>query len=1739
MGSTVVKEYNVSPYFDDFDETKNFHRILFKPGFSVQARELTQMQTAFQAQLDRFGQWAFKDGEKVVLGQTHIHAGKTALDYIKIETSFTHSSTNYTVDESYLNGFVGKTITGATTGVEFEVVKVIKSAGSDPHTLYGNYKKAGTNGSTTVFAAEEILSYSGPVYAKVKPNSDTPIGKGSFVSIDEGAYFVKGCFIYVPAEPYFSLDKYSGTPSYKVGLQITESTIDSATDTSLVDNAIGAPNLSAPGADRYKIETTLIKEPLDLASRATNDYIEICTITNGVTSFDTTSDNDSTLQQTLANRTKEESGNYAVNPYIVRVEDHASDAAKATLKVEGNISYVNGYRVDIGSTRPIDVDRPRGADDTRDVNLYQQTFTVGNYAKLTNSDGMPDTATFDEVDLHSVNRAGTPSGSNKIGTARVRAVQRVSGEDRAWLFDIKMNSGQNISSVKCMRWVDGSTLKFETDFAGTGGTLALFEPGDNSLVFSLPFEAVKSMRDPANTAQTNSSYTVKRYLSTNNNSASFTLSGGDQFVNTGSILAATFNNSTGALGDMGVATVTGGGTSITFTHIGGVAVSLNANTSIKFVASVSRSDIVEKTKALQTNGSVSGTLTSGRLSLAKADIKKIKTIVDANSNSVIDRFDLDNGQRDNFYAPGAVVLKSGFSNPGTITVTFDYYTHGAGDYFTADSYPAYADIPNFTGVDGTVKLRDCVDFRPRMNDAGTGFTGTGATVPSAGIVATSTAFISDISHYLSRVDLISLSQGGDFTLTKGESSDKPVAPETPENDMPIAEVILSPYVFRKEEIYIKPIDNRRFTMKDIAKLEKRVNSLEYYTSLSLLEQSAADVTLTDTNGDIRLHNGFIVDNFTGHSVGDSSNPEYSAAMDKYHGILRPQSINRNVNLVRAAGEANGTTSNGKALKSSKGVVTLPFTETNFIDQPYSSFFSNVNPYNIFSWAGIVDLSPESDEWKDVDTKPIIYVDDTSQYEQFVQMAEEEGILGTVWNEWQTTWAGTSVGTDVENITDLIEGRRGGGRWWEREQAGFRTITTTTTTTNQSRDGLNTSVGFDTITRSDGGKLVEMNVIPFIRSREVFFKAQLLKPNTIMYGFFDDTPIANFIKEKSYAEFSDQTGVVEHTGATAHPDGAGALQSNSQGVIEGSFIIPSNDALKFATGKKIFRLSDTNNNDKNSETTYAEAEYSAQGLLEVFQETRTSTKVPKLVYQEVNEQRTLVDVDVQEITEWEDPVAETILIEQEGGIFCSSVDIFFRSKAPNDGVPIRLTIRETRNGYPTQKVVPGGDKILYPSDVNIPTDMSANNSLGNANQATKFTFDFPVYLAHQVEYAIVLTSQCDDYEVYVAQMGGTDLTDNTKRITKQPYNGVFFSSQNASTWTPEQSRDLKFKLNRCNFTTGNHTLTLNNDVVPVKKLKVDSFYTTNGSNSVVIEHKNHGMYTTNASVTIAGVVGAGSPAKVHNIPITEFNKTHTITAFTHDTYTIETTTNANATGYCGGVGVTATENRYMDLIYPAIEQIQLPGTNIDYSMVTRTAESVNGSETAYQSKSAVEVLPHRNYAFDAPMMVGSSINETNNMSGDKSFALTCTFSTTSNFLSPVIDMNRTSIHCIQNRIGNTGSSELPATGGTEVSKYITKVVSLTEEADIATVYLTAAKPAGAVIDLYYRALPGGSGDSIAETAYIAATPVTTIPDSERFKEVRYDIDPAGTFSNIQFKIVMRTSNSAKPPMIKDFRALCST
>tara|TARA_B100000900_G_scaffold55113_1_gene41012 strand:+ start:590 stop:5848 length:5259 start_codon:yes stop_codon:yes gene_type:complete len=1752
MATTVVKHYNEPPYYDDFDESKNYHRILFRPGHSVQARELTQLQTALQAQIDRYGQFAFKDGSRVVNGKATINV---EYDFVKLTTT------------TAVSEFVGTTITGATTGITADVIEAVAATGSDPDTLYVKYQSAGTDsGNSKVFANGETIS-NGSKSATLAASAAT--GLGSSINIEEGVYFISGTFAFVPAGSLL-LDKYTNTPNYIVGLKVTESIIDSGIDSSLLDNAQGVPNTAAPGANRYKISTELIKEPLSLASRTENSYITLVVVENGKVAVDKTDKNTETeLTERLARRTFEESGDYVVEPFQINLKEYLDDGTNFGFKtvseieteeslntsdattfgdnrfqvgIDPSVAYVKGFRVANGITKQLTVEKPRGASSTNTVNVSTTSVLVGNYVKLATAasgsgstaisvpKGMPDVNEFATLDLHSVTIAGTQSNSNKIGTARARALEFVNNELRLYLFDINMSGSNVFSAVRSVNQT-GNTQNFIGDLASVGN---LFEVGNNGLVFKLPQSAVKTLRTGATTTDT--VYIVKQLFDVNSDTISVSNA---TFVNTSSIVASL---GTGAIDTTPQITIgSDGSTSLTFGNISGVTA---GTARLKVMADVQK-NIVEKTKTRVNNATKAGALSSGSLSLDKSDIIRIVSVVDAQSVNITERFILDNGQRDNFYQNGKVSLKPGFPTPsGNITVTFDHYTHTSGDYFSVDSYPAADRLKKvlFNGNQGQVNLLDCLDFRPRKADAGAdNFTGTNSSNPQP--PKPNHAAIAQVEHFMPRIDKVYITRKGEFKTELGVPSLTPKAPKTPDDSMAIYNLHLSPFVYDLDDVKPKIIENRRYSMKDIGDLDKRIKNLEYYTSLSLLEQSAADVELFDGNGFSRLKNGFIVDGFKGHNVGDTSNPDYTAAIDKKNGILRPKFDERNVNLVRLSTEANGNGSNAFAQKSAS-LVTLPFTETNYVNQPYSSFFSNVNPYNVFSWGGMMDLSPDSDEWKETDVRPSVIIDDSAAYEQFAQLAEESGILGTVWNEWETNWTGVEVDSQTAGgggggfFDDFFDLDFGEGRFDRilnlgrgRGRGNVTTTTTTTTTQNQSRSGLRTDLAFDTVQRSDGTRVVEINFVPFIRSRKIHFKAQLMKPNTKVFAFFDGVSVANYVKEETFVEFSDSTGVKTFEGLDENSSEItpGVLTTNASGIVEGSFIIPRNAAFKFPTGVREFRLSDDSTNNKDNETTYAEAQYHAQGLIESVESRVVSTKVPRLVTTELNEDRTIVDTNVSETTTWVDPLAETVLIDNEGGIFAKSVDLFFKKK--DAAIPVRVTIRTTQNGTPTQRIVPGADKILYPSSVNISD---------NASAATNFAFDFPVYLSQDTEYAIVITSQCDNYEVAVAEMGGFDLTNTSERITKQPYGGVFFSSQNASTWTPEQSKDLKFKLNRCSFSTASKTLTLVNDAIPARRLPGNPLSTTSGGKVITVTHKNHGMYGSGSRVTIAGA------ATMNGITGSDIDGTYSISNVTHDSYqfTAGGSNNASATGAGGGSAVTATENRHMDVMYPVIQNIQIPGTSIRFHVTTKTNKSINGSETAYGNISEFEILPNKNLSFPSPRVIASGVNETQNLGGAKSFQIRCVLSTSNEALSPVIDLNRTSVHTIQNIVSSNGGAENVATGGAELARYITKKVELNEEADSATVFLNVNRPAASNVDLYFRVLEGGGTGDLSDIAFTALAPVESIPVNENsFSEVRYDLTEAllanKSFGTIQFKIVLRSTSSSNVPKIKDFRAICAT
>jgi len=173
----------------------------------------------------------------------------------------------------------------------------------------------------------------------------------------------------------------------------------------------------------------------------------------------------------------------------------------------------------------------------------------------------------------------------------------------------------------------------------------------------------------------------------------------------------------------------------------------------------------------------------------------------------------------------------------------------------------------------------------------------------------------------------------------------------------------------------------------------------------------------------------------------------------------------------------------------------------------------------------------------------------------------------------------------------------------------------------------------------------------------------------------------------------------------------------------------------------------------------------------------------------------------------DPIAQSFLVpsaQYKDGIFVSSVDLFFKNKG--ELLPVEVQIRPVVNGIPSSdKVIPGAISSVDVEDIKVSNFPNTSNSM----TATRFTFPSPVYLSPSYEYAIVALTDDFGYDYYSAELGGTILGTDRK-VSKQPYMGSFFKSQSGTTWTPLQSEDLMFVLNKCNFTASSGTVIFEED-----------------------------------------------------------------------------------------------------------------------------------------------------------------------------------------------------------------------------------------------------------------------------------------------------------------------------------------
>lgn len=1617
---------SVAPYHDDYSDSKNFHQILFKPRRAVQIRELNQMQSILQAQIQRFGDHVFENGSMVIPGELNYNM---QFDYVKVV------GIDYTSVASLLNsGEV--TIEDAASSTSAKLVVHTGPTATDPVTFFVQYISA--NNSSPGFNASAALNLKNAAGAVFATATAVGTGKGSVFDIAAGIFYINGSFIRTDSQRII-LSKYTSTPSVVVGFRLQESIVTAGEDPSLYDNAAGTTNYNAIGADRLKKTLTLEVYPVG-SSYNKEDFIELAVFANGVLQKKARGVEYNVLEETLAKRTYDESGDYTVSAFGIRVREHLDNGTndglypaptgkedKFVVGVEAGKAYVKGFAVETVSTTYVENTKART---TQQDNNFSTVAAVDSFViarspnKLLNTTGQPLITFYNSA----IVTPGTAPLTQVIGTARARYIKRydAGGGDNGlfiYLYDfqnvfasVSYPGSSFITSAASMVCVDQG-------WTATVNESYIQFPQRHSALFKLPVKDAKSISDV--------SFTVRRtYTGTTDGTGLITITAGTSENFMQPIVNESCAEIDGTHQEIfNLASLGGSPVGKTLTINFGAS---KANKSVRISVDVLKSAPVRKTKtktAFSVTVPAPTALNNRRAKIQISDLIEVTSI----KEGAVERkhaYSVITNTTDEFYGVAEVRLND--YEPvyaGNITVEGYYYAHSAGDYISAESYTdGYSTIPKFTLNNTEVNLSDYIDFRPKAPNTGNDFSGTGGSITE--MVAPYGVVTFDNEYYLPRIDIVYVTSRGEFGVVNGIPSLDPKVPSTPDNAMAIYKMFVPAFTNSVKDIQIEYINNRRYTMRDIGKIEDRVSKLEYYTTLNMLEVETQSMQITNGAGLNRFKNGFVVDNFADHSIGYFSSPQYKCSISAKENLLRPEFNAEFVDFDYASGQSTNVVKTGS-------LITLPYTQKTFVSQLLASGTMNVNPYAVYNWIGNMALTPSTDTW--FDTR---YTNPDVTYQIY-----NNGRLTQQWNSWTLNWAG-----GVENdVTDL----------WNQ------TIRTTTTT--------NIAVV--------GEKEVDRTVIPYMRSKSIAFNAKGLLPKSKVYPFFDNVSVGAYCKPAG--------------GAFGDP-----IVTNADGEVSGEFAIPNEPSIKFRTGSKQFTLIDNPSNDRVASISTADADYTAAGVL--------VTKTQSIVAtQQINTVTTRVTA--------RDPLAQSFLVDKKGGVFLTSVDLYFATK--DTTVPVTLEVRSMENGYPGQHILPYSTTTLKPSQVSTSNDGSV---------ATTFTFGSPVYLADGQEYCFVVLSNCNAYNVYIATMGEKQLNTNTY-ISKQPFVGVMFKSQNNTTWTAEQTSDMKFIVRIAEFNTNvSGKAVFENATIPKVKLGSNPLFASSGSNTVRVNIPSHGMVI-GSKFTVSGAEAA------NGFTTGQLNATHTVTAVNDsDTVSVTMSSNATVAGAFGGANIIADRNIQICTLHGMSQQLRFEDTDITWKYSGVTGRSVSGSETAYNVTPEFNIPINNNTDLSAPLMICSQ-TDVSGRAFAKSGKMVADMRTYSSNISPVIDVERVGLVCVANKVNSVAASvELTSNTSTAEARYMTKVVGLSTPAAFLRVYMDVQLPSDAEVLLYCRT--GNSESDVLANSWTQITPTSPMYTSPAFVEHAFEKSMGSTFTSYQFKIVMLSKSACNVPKVKRFRGI---
>lgn len=549
---TTSTDLNVSPYFDDFDESKNFHRILFQPKQAVQARELTQLQTILQNQIERFGDAVYQNGT-VIKGCTFKY--DTAYAYVKLR------DIRVDLGDNDVSSLVGMTVTNPVTGLQALIVNYqegFETQNPNTKTIFVKYMNTGSNQEKT-FAANDTLNFTDASGApqpsltvNVLPatlfgNPTNPIGVGYAFSVTDGIIYQNGFFIHVNDGTSVIVTPYTNLPDQLVvGFTTVESIINVNSDPSLYDNSAGFDNYNAPGADRLKLTPTLVVYPT--SSAPTSNFFVLAEWQAGEVVRENSDTEYSVIGQEFARRTSEESGDYVVHPFVLTTSNITGNTSYLNVQSTQGLAYVQGFRVEKLNSLATPV---RKGTDTAQLVGQQIVPNFGNYVLVNNMAGYFESNKIPTVSLRdtAANTVGnstftTIATGNQIGTAKLLSVAftnnantgSANAQYKMYLSDIQMANGQSFASVRSLQLNSGAGGLADIVLTANGvqtsnGVAQLQESTFATMVYPFAQGAVKTLRIGSNN---NTSYIFRtantgQSFSTSGTTGIITLSGGQQY----------------------------------------------------------------------------------------------------------------------------------------------------------------------------------------------------------------------------------------------------------------------------------------------------------------------------------------------------------------------------------------------------------------------------------------------------------------------------------------------------------------------------------------------------------------------------------------------------------------------------------------------------------------------------------------------------------------------------------------------------------------------------------------------------------------------------------------------------------------------------------------------------------------------------------------------------------------------------------------------------------------------------------------------------------------------------------------------------------------------------------------------------------------------------------------------------------------------------------------------------------